>query len=437
MTRLLLFAGCCALVSASFISHDGRNSLPNLASVTTQATYAQVNNSDRRIYPRPSPPRLPRAGGKFRDPTFGTEIMRVTDEGDGPSNGTFYAYWPTFNATNTRLLVRRAKTGDAIYEFDPANFTLGKRTILSTLPDRSPLVFEGAIWSPTDPDVLYVVGWKGPRLWAFNAALGTYRLVKDFSRTQGFTANDMLWQMSMSADADVFAFTQKDQYRAAGYAVWRRSTDEMLVHVKSQLEDEVRIDKSGRYLTIPRQADAQGRDFFVHDLRTRAVTGLTKGAPDYSPGHGDVGTGTLVAWDNDDNRLLFRELSNPRKWRSILELGKNWNNLHLSMLADDETWALVSFYSWQRDYGAGLFNDEILLVSTDGSGRVRRIAHHQSLAKEYWETPRANISKDGKFIAFSSNWGGRKQVDLFIARIESSSNRAGPSVQRPRRIRPD
>lgn len=438
MTRLLFVALCCALLVVTiFTSNSSSRSEPrSRALATTKQTASPFDENDRRVYRRPAPPRLPRAGGKFRDPTFGTEIMRVTDEADGPANGTFYAYWPTFNATNTRLLVRRARTGDAIYDFDPVGFTLGRRAVVPPLPDRSALVLEGAIWSTTDPDILYAAGWKGPRLWAFNATSQNYRLVKDFSRLPGFSAGDFLWQMSMSADGDVFGFTQKNaQYQPIGYVVWRRSTDEILAHVKSRSEDEVRIDKSGRYLTIPlKQADAQGRDFFVRDLRTRVITGLTAGAPDHSPGHGDVGTGTLVAWDNDGNRLLLRELSNPKQWRSILELGKNWNNLHLSMLADDERWALVSFYSWQRDYGAGLFNDEILLVSTDGSGRVRRIAHHQSLAKEYGEIPRANISKDGKFVAFSSNWGGRKQVDLFIVRIEALNS---SSVQRPRRTRPD
>src|SRR6266550_3807404 len=43
--------------------------------------------TDRGVYRKPALPRLPRAGGKFIDPVFGTEVMRATDEADGPAPG--------------------------------------------------------------------------------------------------------------------------------------------------------------------------------------------------------------------------------------------------------------------------------------------------------------------------------------------------------------
>jgi len=39
--------------------------------------------TDRGVYTEPPLPKLPKAGGTFVDPTFGTAIMRVTDEADG------------------------------------------------------------------------------------------------------------------------------------------------------------------------------------------------------------------------------------------------------------------------------------------------------------------------------------------------------------------
>src|SRR5947209_6814655 len=104
---------------------------------------------DRRVIPDSPPPQLPPAGGTFRDPAFGAEIMRVTDERDGKLNGTFYPHWPTFNADSTRLLVKRYETGDAIYSFDPAAFKLGGSRPLPRLPDNGVLITEGAIWSTT------------------------------------------------------------------------------------------------------------------------------------------------------------------------------------------------------------------------------------------------------------------------------------------------
>ncbi|HEY0174094.1 MAG TPA: hypothetical protein VGB98_23960, partial [Pyrinomonadaceae bacterium] len=57
--------------------------------------------SVRAVFPEPTLPALPAAGGTFRDPVFGTEVMRVTGERDGKLNGTFYPHWPTLNADST------------------------------------------------------------------------------------------------------------------------------------------------------------------------------------------------------------------------------------------------------------------------------------------------------------------------------------------------
>jgi hypothetical protein len=59
--------------------------------------------------------------------------------------------------------------------------------------------------------------------------------------------------------------------------------------------------------------------------------------------------------------------------------------------------------------------DEIWRVSEDGSV-VDRLAHHYSHVAGYWDTPRANVSYDGDYVVFNSNWGGQPQVDIFAVR---------------------
>ncbi|PYS97476.1 MAG: hypothetical protein DMF65_11725 [Acidobacteria bacterium] len=409
---------------------------------STPARAAQSRVADeRRVIPDTPPPKLPAAGGTFKDPAFGAEIMRVTDERDGKLNGTFYPHWPTFNADSTRLLVKRYETGDATYSFDPAAFRLGESRPLPRLPDNGVLITEGAIWSTTDPDTLYGATFNGPYLWALNVASGRYTLVKDLKREPGFKASDYLWQMSMSADCDAFAFTHKNaSYKTVGYGVYRRSTDSLLLNEVSADVDEVRLDKSGHYLiAYLTHPDAKGYDLYVHDLRAGRVTRLRPTAPDYSLSHGDVGTGFLVGWDNDENRFLRRELSDPHPFVTVLSMGGDWMNQHVSMLARDESWALVSFYSYGGGggLGPGLFHNELVLVRTDGSGRFRRLLQHRSKANDYWQTPRANLSYDGRFVAFSSNWGGSPRVDLFVAKIDPPlGTSARPSPAQPSRTRP-
>ncbi|HEX8560183.1 MAG TPA: hypothetical protein VF668_18950, partial [Pyrinomonadaceae bacterium] len=381
------------LTLAAFPGLDGRGS------ARAQGSSTRLN--DFGVYVEPPLPALPAAGGKLRDPYFGTEFMRVTDERDGAQNGTFYSQWPTLNADSTRLLVHRYYAGDAVCDFDPNAFTLGQCQPLPRLPNNESPIFEGAIWSPSDPEALYVLGWQGPRLWRYNARTKTYSVVHDFSKDAGFTPGDYLWQMSMSGDEETFAFTHKNgSYQTIGYTAYRRTADRVIVDARSTIEDEVRVDKSGRYLLLYLSVLDNGNECYVLDLETGRKEGLKPGAPDYAPGHGDVGMGTTVAWDNDENRFLKRDLANPHQTTPVIGMGRDWMNQHLSLLSRDDAWALVSFFSYRgQGVAPGLFHDELVLVKTDGSGQFRRLLQHRSKAQDYWAMPRANISYDGRFAA--------------------------------------
>jgi len=55
---------------------------------------------------------------------------------------------------------------------------------------------------------------------------------------------------------------------------------------------------------------------------------------------------------------------------------------------------------------------------------VRRLCHHQSnyilSGENYWASPRASISYDGKFVMFTSNWGEPGRTDVFILKIPAA-----------------
>jgi hypothetical protein len=388
--------------------------------------------TDRSVYNEPPLPALPPAGGKLTDPTFGTEILRVTDEQDGQSNGTFYAYWPTFNSDNTRLLAKRG-SGPAVYAFNPETFTLGSKTVLPALPDGNVFQAEGAMWSTTNPNILYGVTHWGPpqKLWVYDASTNSYALVRDFSGD--LAVGEFLWQLSMSEEDGRFAFTVKSQSTSepVGYIVYQRTTNQILLKVTTPFINgaeinEVQLDKSGRYLVIPlNTVDAEGKKFYIRDLQAGTMEGITYGSPDYSLGHPDSGTGMQVGWDGWENRFLYRDLVTPHNWRSILELGSDWTqSIHTSLRGSNEMWALVSLYSQSASTSRnGVFHNELILVSTDCSQRIRRVVHHRSVVDDthpgdnYFNEPHANLSRNGRFIAFTSNWGGSNRQDLFIVRI--------------------
>ncbi len=174
---------------ASISMNGGASSLQASAGIKT----------DKGVYPQPAPPALPSAGGKFFDPTFGTEIMRVTDQTTGANAGTAYSYWPTFNSNNTMILVQVDSTDGVIFNFNPTTFTLGtRRASIPATPEGGAMNGEDAIWSATDPDILY--GHTGAQIWKYKVSTGTFTLVGDPIALLG--RDEYLWQMSKSADND-------------------------------------------------------------------------------------------------------------------------------------------------------------------------------------------------------------------------------------------
>jgi hypothetical protein len=401
-------AGLVAVTAATMVvPAQTRRPLPP----ATDKTPAVV--SDRRIYSEGPSPALPRAGATFIDPAFGTTIMRVTDEGDGTSCTNFYSYWPTFNLDSTRFFIA-CDTNPRLYRFDPNNFqVLGKGPLFEQpVAGSGHLSSEDAIWSGTNANVLY--GYTDLKLYAYDVAARSYSLVKDFTSE---LPPGYLGQMSKSVDDKVFAFTRKDKnYKALGYLVWRRDQDKILHNVNLATFDEVEVDKSGRYVVVKAKFDNKV-DVQVVDLQTGSVENLTDPAPDFSPGHSGNGRQIVVGHDNWNNQFTARKLATPHQFQTVIGFGNDWSQAnHVSMLADNEGWCVISNYTVGNG-PVGPFRNEIFQASTDGSQRVRRIAHHRSVFRDYWDTPRADISRDGRFIAFTSNWGSNTRRDVFIIKV--------------------
>jgi hypothetical protein len=134
--------------------------LPGMHPLSIQAQRDSLK-SLRVVYPKPSLPRPSRAGSKFIDPTFGTEIIRATDEHDDPVGlSTYYSHWPTFNSNNTYILVRKGLGGDALIKpFNAEAFTVsrGYKPGPVDIPGKCAVSvnLESAIWHPTNPELLY------------------------------------------------------------------------------------------------------------------------------------------------------------------------------------------------------------------------------------------------------------------------------------------
>lgn len=378
--------------------------------------------TDRGVYPEPPLPALPPAGGTFTDPTFGTTLMRLTDESDGKHCHNAYSYWPSFNRSSTRV---HANCGGRamLFRFDPDAFKLlGKEPLFAKKPPSSyEPRWEDILWSDLHDDVLFC--HQGLNLWSYDVATKAYALVKDFTN---LVPPGHLSQMSKSLDDNVFACSLQDpKWRLMGFLVWRRDKDRVLLKQETpEGLDEVQIDKTGRYLVVKTGKQGRGAiEVRVADLETGKTEDLTDDKPDFAPGHSDNGRGVVAGHDNITNRLTFRKLASPHQVVTLLGLGSDWSqDYHVSLLAADEGWALLSFYVGNKIPSSGVFRNEIVQVATDGSQRVRRLAHHRSAVREYWDSPRANISRDGRFVVFTSNWASPRR-DVFILKVPPLAER--------------
>jgi len=95
---------------------------------------------------------------------------------------------------------------------------------------------------------------------------------------------------------------------------------------------------------------------------------------------------------------------------------QGWYDLHISWNdanSDDSNPACLSTY--RRDNPntpgaapkvAGPWENEILCVETDRKdSKIWRFAHTYSTAQNgFWSSPRGNVSQDGRFYMFTSDW---------------------------------
>lgn len=436
-----------------------------------------ANNEPLAVLPVPPAPLLPAKGSMAIDPTFGNQIVRITDSSikvDGVDNsdcGNWYSYWPTLNANSTRLIafcypLEPSTLGDfvpVVFNFDPMTMVASDPVPMPyfIVPSTGIHLTQDIYWSGLENNRLFVhssviAGQPDARLWSYDippdASAPSYTAIKDFSAhvpayEPGPGGAPGTWygisQMSKSIDDNVFAFTIQSftpfavppvpNNAPVGYLVWRRSTDTVLLNVLLRDEagnrelDEVHVDKSGQYLTVGYD-NAGVRDTKIWSLNpTPIVIADLAYLSGFSFVHYAHGTGTSLTGFVDSfnvRHLGFRHLATPTTVTPLITYNHSRPYEHYSMLADNEGWGVDSQTIYPDDaYQPFSYLDNEIFqaatqVSPSGIKTVRRLAHHQSVGESGFDSPRANISRDGRFISFTSNWGvARGRRDLYVLRV--------------------
>ena len=239
-----------------------------------------------------------------------------------------YSYWPVFNGNCTFIHVKGKYPKDVpvgfpersrsvFFAFDPATSTAGPPIVLETPPPGSFLMERSdMIWSGISPDLIY--GHNDVhKLWAYNVTSQQYTMIKDFSGL--LLPNGGLDQMSKSLDDQVFAFTLTTDPLGevpAGYFVWHRESDQILVRALVPNLDEVQVDKSGRYLIVVYNDNGHDEIFDLAPSPPTLIDTFTQ-VDGFGFNHRDTGKGTLFSSFSSD-ALGFRRLATPKIVTSTL-----------------------------------------------------------------------------------------------------------------------
>jgi hypothetical protein len=374
----------------------------------------------------PEPPaRVP-----FRDPVFGTCLIRVTDrnadlDADDDSAGlkNEYSRVQSFNADGSLLLVRSIEAWWYLYDartLQPLNF----------LP-----IEEEPRWDAQDPHLLYYS--DETRLMAYDVQARETRLVHDFAADlprQSLSAVWMRHEGSPSADSRYWGLMATDRdWEAVALLVYDRREDRVIAtrDVRNAPElDSVTISPLGTYLLAffdycesGLGTDTRPCGLMVYDRNLENGRGLIRAI-----GHADLaldaqGQETLIYQDVDTDHISLLDLASGEVtplWP--IDFSHTPIGLHFSGRALRRAgWALVSTYSGGHPTAYTWMDNQVFAVELEPEGRVVRLAHTHSLVDErhehdYWAEPHASANPDFTRVVFTSNWGrsGTGRVEMYM-----------------------
>ncbi len=409
------------------------------------------------------------AGSTIVDPTFGSRILRVTDSGTLANATTSAFRTPVFswlnswNSNSTIFWVTSSRGATVPFRFDPATMTATRISSASDPSGGLTLPFGGS-FSFRRSNILY--GAVGLTIVEYDFNTNAQTTVFD-GRAAAPAATQYASLPSASDDDTKLCLAFGGVQGSFPYvAVLDRSSGiyHLLDTTKSIVDGHAanttlgfgmytaHIDRSGRYVNFDKGDLSQS---FVWDVIAGTVYRVTSQAP---------GAHALGYANSANPSGYYGSFSDPLEWSSrnldqanvnnaaylippgwlptphqmIYDGRVSWNNAQPSAAAP----VLASIARDSRSTLAWrLWDDEIIAVATDGSSRFWRFAHHRSLwdTASVWDQPRGNVSQDGRWFAFTSNWertlgsdssNGAIRQDVFIVDLSGTApaDTTAPSV---------
>jgi hypothetical protein len=469
--------------------YDEQTLALDVLAAAAPSTYEST--TDRLARAKPAAPPLGAAGSSFVDPTFGSRLLRVTDGSTRPGLAGRSYRTPSGTHTNAwsadgRYFYAVSTDGTILaYSFDSSTMSAA-RVNASPSGDGGLTLrfFNEPTFSYVTPGIAYgTYNGAGATLHSidqYDFVTGQYKQILDLASVVGSLVGTYVGGVGASAGptekiAAFFGGAGQDQHFILIVFDRDHPSNQHLVNtIASTLDGQpagtlldfrihaIAIDRSGRYVTIyPTAADTQAprsaAPAYVWDTEASTFTAVPV-VEARSGGHDAYGYGTRVNQDCctsstwDAAQWQLRSLATPLATADLISPVLLPKEVYL---ADHPSWhnaqsdRLVPFIDANYRYGGNTtewraWDEEIIAVQTDAAGSgaaVWRFAHHHSAVANdsdpsriyFWYTPRMNVSPDGRWALFTSNWGktlgtdpggetgGTSRQDLFLVELHGTS----------------
>jgi len=337
-----------------------------------------------------------------------------------------------WNSDGTKFYVLTPGGQYVLYDFDPAKMKAHQSGVMP--------VSEGE-FSHTRPNIMYVARSNNPAFQQYDVSNSQITVLHKVSDCVRVAPTDVAFSVSASADdvrMETMLGPEQDRNfmvylydRKLGCRWYNTRTGEIggqwgpkgTISARDRcLIHNTNISPSGKYIWIERGNSFIGASWLIWEVETMKVTAC----PSWCSGHHGVGYSHVVgpSGENHPLDLLARPLENLSATNSLIQNlpagdSQHWYDMHISWNdadANDENPFCLSTYNGGNTNvpgapldAAGPWENEIVCVEPrahDANGaRVWRFAHTYSTAKNgFWSTPRGNVSQDGRFFMFTSDW---------------------------------
>src|SRR5881296_3225248 len=430
-------------------------------------TYPLYKGTDPK--PVPPAPALGPANSVITDPTFGTRILRVTDQNTDSGNSlisTETGFKRTFNANSTAIKLSGVGGKGFWLEFNAAAFKVGDGT---SRPSPHPLWFgSNWEWSAVDPDIIYFL--NGNKIAKYNKSTGVTTNLGGPPNGDAVTYATAVigqdnWVCSAAGAGYQDSYTKffcinpsnTSQYQfvdvynktingapATNLTKWPTSAAGQVIGIHAIAPG---TGSEWVYLSFHQQSWGGNGDA-IFNLQSQTWSLVTNADP-YWSGHATLGNGKFT------NGSGTKSGTDPRSYlvRDPDDLMNASKYLFIEQPTDTAEWCTGEHPSWHNSGNnpdapllisrfaptscTGAWTGEIILAAVDGSNTVWRVAHNHATdgLNCFYGQGFAQISSDGKWALFSSTWdrtlgpdtawGCTTRIDTFLVDLTGAASSAG------------